>query len=102
MIKLAEVTGAESSTDSGRQPSTLADAVDRLMEILAEEQLEQIVDLGDTELEVLHVSLGPYIRNNFGLWGENPALLADCGTQHADDAYVVILDALVKKLREER
>ena len=73
-----------------------------LFEILSDNDLQQIGDLGDTELEFLHVSLGPYIRNAFGLWGKNPALLQDCGTRHADDAYVVILQGLREKLREER
>ncbi|MCF7853783.1 MAG: hypothetical protein K9N51_03215 [Candidatus Pacebacteria bacterium] len=58
--------------------------------------------MDDAALESLHVSLGPYIRNRFGLWQGNKALLDDCGTDHADDAYVVILDALVRRLREGR
>lgn len=50
-------------------------------------------------LENLHVSLGPYIRNQFGLWAGNTELLDDCGTTHADDAYMVILNALVRRLK---
>ena len=46
----------------------------------------------------LHFSLGAYIRNNFGLWGGNRALLDDCGVDDADDASGVILRALYRKL----
>ena len=89
------------ATDA-RYPSSLTEAVDWLMELLSEDQLQQVEELGDTELECLHFSLGAYIRNTFGLWGENPALLKDCGREHPDDAYVVILQSLIERLREER
>ncbi len=50
-------------------------------------------------IECLHVSLGPYIRRSFGLWGTNKALLADCGCDRAEDAYVMVLEALARRLR---
>lgn len=47
-----------------------------------------------------HSSVGTTIRNRFGLWGANKALLASCGSESmsADDASALIL----KKARERQ
>ena len=84
-------------------PATLAEAVVHLLGLLSDwDDLPALPEFDDGAIECLHVSLGPYIRNSLGLWGENQALLQDCGTQHADDAYVVILDALAERLKAMR
>ena len=88
---------------SPQLPATLTEAVDHLLGMLSDwDDLPALPEYDDGAIECLHVSLGPYIRNKLGLWGENQALLQDCGTGHADDAYVVILNALVKRMKAMR
>ena len=75
-------------------------AVEKLLDQLSDwDDLPLLAEMDGVALECLHVTLGPYIRNKLGLWQGNEALLEDCGTSHPDDAYVVILDALVQRLR---
>jgi len=80
-------------------PETVDEAVNQLCEVLSEwDDLPLLPETDDAAHEYLHVSLGAYIRSKFGLWEGNAALIRDCGVKHADDAYIVILDALVKRL----
>jgi hypothetical protein len=80
-------------------PQTLEQAVDRLLDSLEPEVARQIAGTAREELIGYHFSLGQYIRNAFGLWGENAALLDACGTEDADDAAGVIIEALWTRLR---
>ena len=54
----------------------------------------------------LRLSLGPDIRDDFGLWARNEALLQSCrelsGNKdfHVDDASMVIIKALWKKVKK--
>jgi hypothetical protein len=81
-------------------PTTVEGAAEKLLDQLSDwDDLPLLAEMDDVALECLHVTLGPYIRNKLGLWQGNEALLEDCGTSHPDDAYVVILDALVQRLR---
>ena len=62
------------------------------------------MDLDD--LVNLHSSLHVYFKNAFGVWSGNKELLADCRSisnepiYNEDDASVVILGVLWKKLQE--
>jgi hypothetical protein len=47
-----------------------------------------------------HHGWGTGIRNAFGLWGGNRALLDSCGGGHPDDASMVIIEAVWKHLHE--
>ena len=86
----------------GGLPGTIGEAVDRLLDLLSDHDgLPLRPELDAVAIESLHVSLGPYIRREFGLWGRNEALLADCGCDRAEDAYVMILEALAKRLERE-
>ena len=58
----------------------------------------KIVAMRKDELISLHVQLGRWIRNNFGLLnGESPLRVAT-GAAHADDASVKIIEALRQQL----
>ncbi len=65
-------------------PTSLDEAVDRLLSTL-----KAIPDDPMAELEI-----GMAIRNSFGLWGANRALLRSCGSESmsTDDASAVILE----------
>lgn len=49
----------------------------------------------------LHLGLGMRVRNQFGLWRGNDALLASCGRAHPDDCSGVILEALWRSIRAD-
>jgi hypothetical protein len=59
-----------------------------------------IAAMAESELIALHLGLGMWIRNNLGLWSENSALLQSARAQNPDDASVVIIEALWRRLRE--
>ncbi len=80
-------------------PDSVEVAVDRLVMVLDQEEKAQIAGTSLDDLVAdYHFSLGLQIRNAFGLWGKNPALMASCGSLMADDASSVILTALWVRL----
>ncbi len=46
------------------------------------------------------MGLGAWIRNNLGLWKGNESLLESTGAPNADDASMVIVEAVWRRLRE--
>jgi len=82
-----------------KHPQSVAEAVSALLAQIKPEDKEQIRRMEQKDLTDLHFSLGMYIRNNFGLWQGNRALLADCGNVHEDDASGVIIQALWRALQ---
>jgi hypothetical protein len=92
-------------------PSTLIEAVDRLMSTLAPHDLDAIRHLSEGELITLHFSLGLYVRNEFGLWQGNGELLTSCFPdvtdpymlsiikQDPDQASGVVVDTLWRRLQ---
>jgi uncharacterized protein DUF6794 len=79
-------------------PETVAEAVDRLMLILDDEQKRVLAAIAEDELIDLHFSLGLAIRNAFGLHEPGSKLLADCGVLHPDDGAGIIVRELWSKL----
>lgn len=75
-------------------PKTVAEAVSYLVSGFTEEEKESIRKLKKEQLFNLHMSLGMWIRNNYGLWGSNKDLLADCGHRDADNASAYIIEKL--------
>jgi len=49
----------------------------------------------------LHFTLGLEIRNQFGLWGRNSALMKSCGVNHPDDCSGIIIEQLWRRIRSE-
>jgi hypothetical protein len=82
-------------------PRTIREAVDRLLAVLSEEDKAEIRAYQKPELIHHHFGLGAYIRNNFGLWQGNQALLVDCGAASADSASTIIFEALWVRLQED-
>lgn len=82
---------------------TVDQAVDYLMARLDQAMLGhlQTIPEGDALYEAYR-ELGLLIRNHFGLWQQqNVNLLRACGGEHlfADDASMVIIKALIRRLR---
>jgi hypothetical protein len=98
-------------------PENLFDAVNYLYENMPYVNLQVLKNTPENQLTMLHFTLGEWIRNNFGLSdGENQKLLYSCAENsdtkyiypeigmafmHADDAAMIIIQALWEKLNKE-
>lgn len=71
-----------------------------LLGLLPAGEKAKIAAMSQDDLVALHLGLGMWIRNNLGLWSENSALLESARAQNPDDASVVIIEALWRRLRE--
>lgn len=87
-----------------RFPRTVEEAVDFLMRSLDPGVQEAIKQTNYQDLIKYHFGLGMYIRNEFGLWAGNYALLKSCGSAdtHPDNASMVIIQALWNKLQGDK
>ena len=87
-------------------PKTVEEAVDILISKMPLIDKTSIAKMEEHELIGLHPSLGNYIRNAFGLWSGNEALLQDCRLRlgeddiHEDDASTLIILDLWQRLRK--
>src|SRR4030067_3679809 len=63
-------------------PQTIEQAVGVLLEQLPDCEKENIASMSRDDLINLHFGLGTQIRNDFGLWGGNTALLENTGKIH--------------------
>ena len=80
-------------------PLTVDDAVTKILAQMSESDKAAIREKKKSELIEYHFSLGMGIRNSFGLWSSNRSLLADCHAFSADDASMVIIEAVWRKLQ---
>jgi len=85
--------------ERAKWPKTVDEAVDRLLTELEPADQREIRSKAKDDLIVYHISLGLYIRNSFGLWGGNWALLRSADENHPDNASGVIIEALWKRLQ---
>jgi hypothetical protein len=81
-------------------PATIDEAVGVVIATLSDEDKATIAAMAESELIGLHFGLGAWIRNNLGLWKGNRALLESTGERHADDASMMIVEAVWERLRE--
>jgi hypothetical protein len=59
---------------------------------MPEEDKVTLVRMSERQLRSFHFDWGMGIRNSFGLWGQNVALLNDCGKDiHPDDCSDIIM-----------
>jgi hypothetical protein len=85
--------------DHDSWPRTLQDAVDLLVRTLSPAEKDDIAARSEDNLIDLHFGLGVRIREDFGLWRGNLALLRSCGSPDPDDASMAIIQALWARLR---
>jgi hypothetical protein len=87
-------------------PTTVAAAVDHLVEVLSLKDKVAIANMSADELGELNLSLGNYIRNSLGLWAGNKSLLWSCAKdagkaiEHPDDASAIIIARLALALEK--
>ena len=75
-------------------PETVQAAVEVLLADLGPEYIDELRATAEEDLINHHMGLGLFIRNVFGLYGDNKALLSNAGADNADDASMVIVEAL--------
>lgn len=84
-------------------PRTVLEAVEILLAKLPAEYLNHIAVASEDALAEYHLTLGQTIRNDFGLWGANEALLSSVGYGlDADDASAVIIQSLWEELQRRQ
>jgi hypothetical protein len=81
-------------------PRTLEAAVDRIVTALDDDSRRLLLSTPQDRLIEFHMGWGMGIRNDFGLWGRNPELLADCGSSemHPDEASTIVMRAVWNRL----
>ncbi len=88
------------------RPRTLDDAVNRLIAELPFRERTKIGNMAKEDLQTLYPTFMPRLRDDFGLWDDNTALLASCRTAvedpqlHQDEAGPLIVRKLWKKLQK--
>ena len=88
----------EKKSEGSNVPSTIDEAISQLDKELSNEDKEYLLKNGPLSV---HDSLGRYIRNEWGLWGDNYKLkkeLQDKGFEHPDDMSNHILEEFIKHL----
>lgn len=80
-------------------PTTLEEAVAKIVDQMTDEDRSTVRATPRGDLIRFHHGWGTGIRNTFGLWGENRALLDACGGGHPDSASMVIIEAVWDRLQ---
>lgn len=80
-------------------PTTIDEAVDRLLIILTDTELQEIRNLPKDQLISLHFGLGISLRNAFGLLDPQSQLVAACPDVHPDDVSMLIITELWLRLQ---
>ena len=94
---------AESYNDANAWPTTVDAAVENILSGMDEENQDRVRKTREEDLYRYHHGWGTGIRNAFGLWKGNKALLIDaCGAEcHPDNASSAIIHAVWRKLHEK-
>lgn len=87
-------------------PQSVDEGIERLKIDLGEEELEKLRQLKRSDLWGLHLGLGMYIRNSYGLWGGNSVLRNDLaknkgGMMHVDSMSTYLIELLWEQLQEQ-
>ena len=82
--------------DTDPRPRNINEAIDWLLSNLEADVLAQVRGYSYDKLILMHHGLGQFIRNRFGLWGQNPDLV---GNRHPDDVSQEIIEVLWTRLQ---
>jgi len=83
------------------RPRSVADAVELLHRRLSVDERRELAYLRKDELIRQQHGFAMTVRNQFGMWGDNPALLASCKSRNAEDCSMEIIERLYARLRAE-
>lgn len=85
------------------KPKTLDEAIKTLIDNIPEDSKQELRD-GDIAIAAIHHTVGRGIRNDWGLWDINSDLhkhFKEMGIWHADDMSGIILESVIRTLKEE-
>jgi hypothetical protein len=90
-------------TASARQdwPQTVDAAATRILATMKDADKQRVRATKKEDLIRFHHGWGTGIRNDFGLWAGNKDLMADCHAAHPDDASMVIIEAVWRRLQTQ-
>jgi len=100
------ISAPDTKRKSLKPPITVDQAVKRLISELSLKDKTTIANMAEIELSVLHMTIGEYIRNEYGLWSGNDDLLNSCcffakkDKVSEDEASSIIIRELWKRLRD--
>lgn len=82
-------------------PSTVDEAVERLVSRLDEESKRKVRETPRDKLSQFHLGWGMGIRNSYGLWAGNSRLLESCGPEnlHPDSCSMRIIERVWERLQ---
>lgn len=89
------------ATQAPGWPKTVEEAAQRILETMSEEDRKRVRETHRQDLIRFHHGWGSGIRNAFGLWQGNTALLESSGCVHPDDCSMVIIERVWEKLQAE-
>ena len=104
--KSSIVSGTNTKRKSSKPPITVDQSVKRLISELSLKDKTTIANMAEVELSDLHLTIGDYILNEFGLWSGNDDLLNSCcfvakkDKVGEEEASSIIIRELWKRLRE--
>lgn len=87
-------------------PKTVDEAVTRLVSEIPLRDRVMIANMAEENLDSMDLTLGRYLSDTYGLWGNNKELTESCrllsgnDAFHEEEAYSLIINELWKKLRE--
>ena len=98
--------------DAKEFPRTVAEAADKVLSELSEEDKKVVRETPGERLFELYFGLGTFVRNSCGLWAGNEDLIEACARgrhpgkdeppylyMHPDDASAVIVEEVWRKLQ---
>ncbi|MBI5425289.1 MAG: hypothetical protein HZA32_14515 [Opitutae bacterium] len=100
--KVSKEDAAKLEEEKKTWPKTVDEAVTRILSTMPEKDRKIVRDTAEDDLIQFHHGWGTGIRNSFGLWRGNKALMEDCKSDHPDDASMVIIFAVWKRLQSEK
>jgi len=103
-MRMMDVSNPEPDKAEQIMPDTVDQAVDILISEMKLREKTTIANMHEAELIYIHLTLGNYIRNKFGLYSGNDALMQSCrdvlrkNKIQEDEASYIIIRELWRKL----
>lgn len=93
----------EAPLEADTWPTSVSATVEDLLDRMSDEEKRTVRQTKEEDLIQFHHGWGTGIRNHYGLWRGNTALIEDaCGKGcHPDDASMVIIEAVWRALQPE-